>query len=60
MISQLKRKSNIYLKTDLNLEMRLEVNDIDWKNVWENVYSSNASLKAKQFQWKYMRIVVFT
>jgi len=40
--------------------MRLEVNDIDWKNVWEKLYSSNASLKAKQFQWKYMRIVVFT
>ena len=50
-LSQLKRMSNIHLKTELNWERKLEVNDTDWKNVWENVYSSKASLKAKQFQW---------
>jgi len=41
----------IYLKTEFNWEGKLEVNDIDWKNVWENVYNS---LKAKLFQWQYM------
>jgi len=34
---QLKRMSNIHLKTELNWERKLEINDIDWKNVWENV-----------------------
>jgi len=59
-LSQLKRTSNMHLKTELNWERKLAVNDIDWKNVWENVYSSKASLKAKQFQWKYMHNVIFT
>ena len=57
-LSQLKRTSNIHIKTELNWERKLEVNDIDWKNVWENVYSSKASLKAKQFQCKYIHNVI--
>jgi len=32
-LKSLKRKSNIHLKTDLNWERKLEVNDIVWKNV---------------------------
>ena len=32
-LSQLKRTSNIHLKTELNWERKLEVNDIDCKNV---------------------------
>ena len=59
-ISQLSRTYNIHLKTELNWGRKLEVNYIDWKNVWENVYSSNASVKAKQFQWKYIHNVIFT
>ena len=59
-LSQLSRTYNIHLKTELNWERKLEVNYIDWKIVWENVYSSKASLKAKQFQWKYIYNVIFT
>ena len=50
-LSQLKRTSNTHLKTELNCERKLAVNDIDWNNLWENVYSSKASQKAKHCQW---------
>ena len=33
-LSQLMQKLNIHLNAELKWERKLEVNDIDWKNVW--------------------------